>query len=150
MLKAALNRLAARAALLVVVTLLGLAGAGFLLASLYLRLAEVTNPPLAAFLAGVIALTAAAIVAGIFWLGGRADRKRTTSPAQGEQRATSSEAATLAGAMGAEMGSWVAKNSRTAVFGALLTGIVLGASPKARSEARRLIETIASGWKPPR
>jgi len=150
MLKATLDRLAARIALVMTVALLGLAGTGFLLASLYLWLAETSTLPLAAFLTGVIALIAAAIPVVANRLRGRPDRKRTISSDDGEQMATKPpDAALLAGAIGAEMGSWVAKNSRAAAVGALLTGIVFGASPRARSELRSLIETIASGWKSP-
>lgn len=142
MLKAALDRLAARIAFIMIAALLGLAGAGFLLASFFLWLAEILSPPAAAFLTGVITLVAAAVPTLFFWFQGHSERSGAISSRRQWRETESSDAAAMASALGAELGSWVESNSRTAVLGALLTGVLLGASPRARAELRKFLETV--------
>ena len=145
MLKAALEGFATRIALVMIAALLALAGAGFLLAALYLALTQIAGPPLAALLAGVIALVAAAIPVLVLRFRGRRGGE-TAPPSSGQGRESgASEPAAMASALGAELGLWVDRNSRTAVAGALLAGVFLGASPKARSELRKLLKTAGGG-----
>jgi divalent metal cation (Fe/Co/Zn/Cd) transporter len=145
MLKAALEGFATRIALVMIAALLALAGAGFLLAALYLALTEIASPPLAALLAGVIALVAAAIPVLVLRFRGRRGRQAAPSASGQERERDASEPAAMASALGAELGLWVDRNSRTAVAGALLAGVFLGASPKARSELRKLLKTAGAG-----
>jgi len=145
MLKAALESFATRLALVMIAALLALAGAGFLLASLYLALTEIASPPAAALLTGVIALVAAAIPILVLRFRGRRGGEAAPSySAQGRERDASDPTA-MANALGAELSAWVDRNSRTAVAGALLAGVLFGASPKARSELRKLLKTVGDG-----
>ena len=145
MLKAALESFATRLALVMIAALLALAGAGFLLASLYLALTEIASPPAAALLTGVIALVAAAIpILVLRFRGRRGGAAAPSSSAQGRERDASDPTA-MANALGAELSAWVDRNSRTAVAGALLAGVLFGASPKARSELRKLLKTVGDG-----
>jgi len=146
--KAALNRLAFRLALIMIGTLFGLIGAGFLCASVFLRLTEIWGLPVAAFLTGAMALVGSAIVVLILWVQGRSDIKGERRSNAGGSEANAPEALTMAGTLGAELGSWVKANSRTAVVCALLTGVLFGASPTARAALYGFIKTAGAGREP--
>lgn len=148
MMEAAFNRLAVRFALIVVAALLGLCGTGFLLVAIYLGIAEELGRPLAAFLTGVIALlgSGAVVLALRFGRVGEAGKKARMAAVKSEP--TDSEVTAMASAMGAELGTWIKGNSRTAVVGAFLAGTVLGASPQARAGLRDLVKTVARGRNP--
>lgn len=148
MVKAALNRLAFRFTLITIGTLFGLIGAGFLLASVFLRLAEIWGLPVAAFFTGAMALVGSAIVVLVLWVQGRSDVKGESRSSAARQEANAPEASAMAGALGAELGSWVAANSRAAVVCALLTGVLFGASPRARASLHSFIKTAGANRKP--
>jgi hypothetical protein len=148
MLKSALDSLAIRVGLVIIVSFLAVAGAGFLLASVHLWLAEIWDHPAAAFSTGVIALVAAAIPLVVFWVRGRGSAKPPADSGADLRATESSEAAAMAGALGLDLGSWIKANSRTAVAGALLLGVLFGASPRARSEVRKFIATAGTGRHP--
>jgi hypothetical protein len=146
--KAALNLLAFRLALIIIGTLFGLIGALFLLASVFLRLTEIWGLPVAAFLTGVMALVGSAIVILILWVQGRSDIKGDSRSNAGGSEANAAETLTMAGTLGAELGSWVKANSRTAVVCALLTGVLFGASPRARAALHSFIKSAGANREP--
>jgi Kef-type K+ transport system membrane component KefB len=144
MLKAALDKFALRIALVMIAILLAVFGVAFLLVSLHLWLSETWSLPAAAGLTGAIALLAAAVPLLVVRLMDRGSIDQTIHSSARPPESQPAEAAAMASALGAELGSWVADNSRTAVIGAFLTGALLGASPKARSELRKFIETFGT------
>ncbi len=148
MVEDALNRIAVRFALVIVAALLAVSGGAFLLLAIFLGLADELDETAAAFLTGAIAvLGAVAIILALRFgqIGGAGKKPR---PSVRKAGLSDAEATAMAGAMGAELGTWIKANSRTAVIGAFLAGIVLGASPQARTGLWDLIKTATGGRKP--
>jgi hypothetical protein len=149
MFKAILDGVVARVALAMILASLAIAGVGFLLAALYLWCATLTSLPVAALVTGAVALAVAASPLLALWAQREPAHGRPAAPAQEGQRTESTEAAAMASALGAELGTLVANNPRTAVAGALLMGVVFGASPSARSGLRSLVESLGARRDPP-
>ncbi len=126
-----------------VVAFLVVAGSGFLLAAVYLVLADNVGTNLAAVITGVSCFGAAGIIALIAWSVQR--RPAPTRPAQrGKRSVQSPDTAQMAMAVGEMLGgdlNALAKNHRKGLIGAsLVAGFAFGASPKLRRSLLDLIE----------
>lgn len=148
MLKVVLDGVVVRVALAMILALLAIAGVGFLLASLYLWCATMTSAPVAASIAGTVALGVAASPLLFLWAQHRTARDRSAPSGLEQQKTESAEAAAMASALGVELGARVANNPRTFVIGALMAGVLLGASPTARTGLRSLVESLGARREP--
>lgn len=149
MFKAILDGVVVRVALAMILSSLAIAGVGFLLASLYLWCATLTSMPVAALVTGAVALAVAASPLLVLWAQRETARDRSATIGREDHKTESAEAAAMASALGAELGALVADNPRTAVAGALLMGVLFGASPSARSVLRSLVESLGARREPP-
>ena len=119
-----------------------IAGAGWLLAALWLALCGVLSASLAALVTGAAAVVAAALVAAIWY----ASRARPSAPervpsADGNEGGIESQlAARLAALAGRGAASYVGAHPGRAALGALAAGFVVGASPQLRATLRDILK----------
>lgn len=139
-------RIGTTLAWLLLASLLSLLGAGLLVAALYLWLATLFTPALAALLTALAAFAAAGLAAviGRAVARGRSKRRRGAMPAahgaaQGAPPGLA--AAALAGSeMGAAGSDWARANAPKAVLAALAAGFVVGLSPRLRRALWRQLQ----------
>lgn len=122
-------------ALILIVT-----GVGFLVAALYIALANALGPAGAALTTGVICFAVAGLLALIGWLVLRALRPRRKRPGHSADGMTMAMAA--GEAMGGDLRSLAKQHRFGLVGGALAAGFVVGVSPKVR---RLLLNFLRDG-----
>jgi hypothetical protein len=131
---AAAARIGTAVAVNLAAVLLALAGAALLFAALFLWLARVMEPALAALVTGLVILAAAGIVALIGRILVKARRAATAAtvvPLAGAPRAN---VAALAGSeFGAAVTPWLRAHLPQVAFAAAAVGFVLGVSPRLRA-----------------
>jgi hypothetical protein len=111
--------------------LLALAGAALLFAALFLWLARVMEPALAALVTGLVILAAAGIVALIGRMRVKARRAAAVVPLAGASQAN---VAALAGSeFGVAVTPWLRAHLPQVALAAAAAGFVLGVSPRLRA-----------------
>ena len=124
------TRIGTTLAWLLLAIMLSLLGAALLVAALYLWLATLVSPALAATLSALAAFAAAGLIAVIGRALGRGGAKRHTA---GPVAPPGLAAAALAGSeIGAAGSEWMRANSPKLVVAALAAGFVVGLSPRLR------------------
>ena len=126
----------------VLTLMLVLAAAGLLVAALWLWLATLLPPAVAALISGVVVFA----VAGIVTLTGRSMvRRRATIPVQPLVGPAGSGAVPpgMASALGSELGAagsaWLRGHLPQVVIGAAVAGFLVGVSPRLRASLWRLL-----------
>lgn len=110
---------------------LALVGGGFLFAALFLWLASVMEPALAALATGLVVLAAAGVVALI---GRMLVRVRRAVPAAPLSGATPTDVAAVAGSeLGVAVAAWLRAHLPQLALAAAGAGFVVGVSPRLRA-----------------
>jgi hypothetical protein len=124
-------RIGTAVAVTLAAVLLALAGAALLFAALFLWLARVMEPALAALVTGLVILAAAAIVALIGRMRVKARRAAAVVPLAGASQAN---VAALAGSeFGVAVTPWLRAHLPQVALAAAAAGFVLGVSPRLRA-----------------
>ena len=125
-----MERLALSAVLIFLSLLLGLLAVGFLAAALYLGLATLTTPPLAALATAGVLLAAAVLVILM------ARIRSTKPPPRASAQPPVSDLNEVAAALGSRLGEQAARRAQehpwAAAGAALACGAVVGANPRLR------------------
>jgi Putative Actinobacterial Holin-X, holin superfamily III len=130
-------RIGTAVAVTLAAVLLALAGAALLFAALFLWLARVMEPALAALVTGLVILAAAAIVALIGRMRVKAHRAAAVVPLAGASQAN---VAALAGSeFGVAVTPWLRAHLPQVALAAAAAGFVLGVSPRLRAALWRLL-----------
>jgi Putative Actinobacterial Holin-X, holin superfamily III len=128
---AAAARIGTAVAVTFAAVLLALAGAALLFAALFLWLARVMEPALAALVTGLVILAAAGIVALIGRMRVKARRAAAVVPLAGASQAN---VAALAGSeFGVAVTPWLRAHLPQVALAAAAAGFVLGVSPRLRA-----------------
>lgn len=124
-----MERLALTAVLMFLALLLGLLAVGFLAAALYLGLATLLSPPLAALASAGVLLVAALLAVLVAGFRRNASRATGTVPA--------SDLSEAAAALGSRLGEQAARQAQAhpwaAAGAALACGAIVGANPRLRA-----------------
>ena len=130
------GRVAAALAVAAILAVLALAALGFLCAALYLGLARVVEPPMAALLTGVVVLAVVVVLAAlavvVAWLTGRRG-------GGGQPRDAAGLARRAGEALGVDLQALAKGHARTLTLSALAAGFAVGVSPRLRRALLRLL-----------
>lgn len=131
------GRVAAALAVAAILAVLALAALGFLCAALYLGLARVVEPPMAALLTGVVVLAVVVVLAAlavvVAWLTGR------RGGGGGQPRDAAGLARRAGEALGVDLQALAKGHARTLTLSALAAGFAVGVSPRLRRALLRLL-----------